>query len=211
MALDTYANLKDEIINWSHREDVDLKIDAFIDLAEAEMFANQVEPLQIRSEETRATASMDATTPSRYLALPDGYQSMRKLSVLIEDSSPYEVEYRTPGQLEVTDTEGSPVFFTVTSQLEFDRNPDIAYTLEMQYIKEFTKLSTTNTTNQVLTDNPNIYLFGSLWALNNWAEEEQKAARYYQQFIGAIKGANKRTDMGKYGPAPVMRVEGYTP
>ena len=36
MSLDTYANLKLEIIDWSHRDDLDLKIDTFIEMAEQE-------------------------------------------------------------------------------------------------------------------------------------------------------------------------------
>ena len=221
MAIDTYADLKREIVNWSHRDDVEvgdtlsvptnITAATVIDIAESEMLANEDEPLKLISEDTRATASMDATTPSRYLALPDGYQKMRKLRIQIENGESVEIHYRSPGQLEVLSTTGMPRFFTVTSQLEFDRVPDIAYSVEMQYLKDFLPLSTTNTTNQVLTDHPNIYLFGGLWALNNWAEQEQVAQRYYQQFISAIRGANKKAKLGRYGPAPMMRVEGWTP
>ncbi len=211
MSLDTFENLKLEIIDWSHRGDVDLKIDTFIQLAESEMYANQIEPLKIRSEETLATATMDSTTPSRFVALPAGFQSMRKLSLQIVNGENFEINYRTPSQLRVLSAAGQPCFFTVTSQIEFDRFPDIDYDLEIQYIKEFTPLSTTDTTNQVLTDHPTIYLFGALWALNNWAENEADAARYFTQFIGAIRGANKKADMGRYGPSPRMTVDGPTP
>lgn len=211
MSLDTYANLKLEIIDWSHRDDIDLKVDTFIDLAESEMFANQFEPLRIRSEETRATASLDATTPSRYLALPDGFVSMRKMSIPITNGEAFEILFKSPGQLNVISVDGMPCFFTVTSQLEFDRNPDQAYTVEMQYFKDFTALSSSNTTNQVLTDHPTVYLFGALWAMNKWAEEEALADRYYAQFIAAIKGANSKARMGRYGPAPAARIEGATP
>lgn len=211
MALDTFENLKLEIIDWSHRGDVDLKINTFIQLAESEMYANQIEPLKIRSEETLATATMDSTTPSRFVALPDGFQSMRKLSLQIVNGENFEINYRTPSQLRIRSDAGQPCFFTVTSQLEFDRFPDIDYALEIQYIKEFTALSTANPTNTVLTDHPTIYLFGALWALNNWAEKEQDAARYFNQFIGAIRGANKKADVGRYGPSPVMTVDGPTP
>lgn len=211
MSLDTYENLKLEIIDWSHRDDVDLKIDTFIDLAESEMFANQFEPLKIRSEETRATATMDSTTPNRFLALPDGFQSMRKIRIQITNGESHEIFFRTPSQLKLISRAGMPCFFTVTSQIEFDRDPDIDYSVEIQYMKDFTALSASNTTNQVLTDHPTIYLFGALWALNNWAENEQDASRYYTQFINAIRGANEKAEMGRYGPVPAMTVEGSTP
>jgi len=211
MSLDTYDNLKDEIIDWSHRDDMDLKIDTFINLAESEMLSNSIAPLKIRSQETRATASMDSTTPSRYLALPDGFELMRKLRIQITDGASIEINYRTPGQLNIISTVGLPRFFTVTDQLEFDRNPDIDYLVEMQYMKSFTGLSSANTTNTVLTNHPSIYLFGCMWALKKHVEQIQEAQIYYQQFIAAIKGANLRADSGRYGAAPVMRIEGATP
>lgn len=211
MSLDTYDNLKLEIIDWSHRDDIDLRIDTFIDLAEAEMFANSVEPLQVISQEVTATANMDDVTPSRFLAIPDGYLTMRKVSVLLDNAAPYELQYRAPSSMVVDSVVGAPCFFTITDQIEFDRNPDTDYTIELKYLADFTPLSSSNTTNAILTKNPNIYLFGALWALHQWTDETDKAQMYYAYFINAIKAANKRADMGKYGPAPVMIVEGSTP
>ena len=211
MSLDTYENLKQEIIDWSHRDDVDLRIDTFIQLAESEMFANQIEPLRVRSEETLASLTMDSVTPSRYLALPAGFQSMRKLRVQIVNGGSFELEYRTPSQMRVLSSVGLPSFFTITSQIEFDREPDQDYAVEMQYIKDFTPLSTAAPTNDILTSYPTIYLFGALWALYNWADNIEDAARYQGQFIQAIRGANKKAEMGRYGPSPVMIVDGCKP
>ena len=161
MSLDTYANLKIEVIEWSHRDDIDSKVDSFIDLAESEMYANTVEPLQLRSEETLAAFSMDSVTPSRFVSLPTGYQSMRKVRVQIENGESVELEYRTPVQLNILSSVGLPRFFTVTDQIELDRTPDQDYDGEFQYIKDFTALSSSNTTNAVLTNHPTIYLLGS--------------------------------------------------
>lgn len=208
MSLDTYANLKLEIIDWSKRDDMDLRIDTFIDLAESEMYANAVEPLRIRDGETRATATVP--TDSRFVALPTGYNEMRRLR-LTDAPNNWDISYRTPEQMVIEVASGRPRYFTVTSQIEFERVPDSAYTLEMQYHADFTPLSASNTSNVVLTNHPTIYLFGALWALHTWTEEPEEAARYYTQFIAAIKGANKKDKKGRYGPAPVMRVEGSTP
>jgi len=207
--LDTYENLKLSIINWSHREDMDLLIDDFIDIAEAEMFANPVEPLKARSGETRA--AFTTSTSDRFVALPTGYISMRKARIQITNGPSIELEYRTPAQLNLKDTVGTPLYFTVTDQVELDRISDQAYTGEFQYNAEFTALSTSNTTNAILTNHPNIYLYGSLWALFNHAVDTEQASKYYASFIDAIRGANKEAKAGRYGPAPVMRIEGATP
>lgn len=209
MSLDTYDNLKAEIIDWSHRDDLDLKIDAFIDLAESEMYANQVEPLRLRSGETLAAFSTNTT--DRFAALPTGYHSMRKIRIQIVNGQSYPLTFRAPNELELQSAVGMPCFFTVTDQIEFDRVSDKVYTGEIQYHQDFTPLSSTNTTNTVLTNHPTIYLFGALWALNSYTKQPQSAAECYQKFINAIIGANKTANMGRYGPAPEMTVNGPTP
>ena len=207
MALDTYANLKQEIIEWSYRDDLDLKIDTFIRIAEAEMFANTTEILKMRSQETLDTT---ATTTSRLIALPTGYQSMRSMRLTL-NSNLSNLRYSAPEQMIRKQGSGLPQFFTVTDQIEFDRTPDAAYTIEFQYYAIPTGLSSSNTTNVVLTTNPNIYLFGALWALFSHAGEDDESNKYYQRFMGAIAGSNRKDKEGRYGPAPVMRLECATP
>lgn len=323
MSLDNYANLKAEIIDWSHRDDLNTRIDSFIDLAETEMLSNTVEPLRLRATETLVDFFTNTTT--RFAALPTDYQSGRKLRIkgveteILADPEfdtvsasgvdtadyvipanasitggalvftaaetatgkftvevkKYRLEYeiavaaltthtlggvslnltvgvhnhqitttattahsivsdttselkyfrmteinagrseplrfRTPEQLNIRNSVGMPTFFTITDQIEFDRISDQVYPGEIQYYADFTALSSSNTTNTVLTNHPTIYLFGSLWALNVFTEKPQSAASYYQQFINAIRGANNKDKLGRYGPAPVMRVEGQTP
>lgn len=207
--LDNYSNLKAEIIDWSHRDDLNTRIDSFIDLAETEMLGNTIEPLRLRSGETLAAFSTSITT--RFAALPTGYQSSRKLRIQIVNGGSESLRFRTPEQLNIKSSVGLPSFFTITDQIEFDRVSDQVYAGEIQYYAEFTALSSSNTTNSVLTDSPNVYLFGALWALKLFAEQPDSAASYYQRFINAIKGANNKDRLGRFGPAPVMRVEGSTP
>jgi len=214
VALDTFANLKASIINWSKRNNLtDLLVEDFIRLAEVEMYANPVKTLDIRGMETRSQANV--TTTSRFLALPDNFLEMRglNLNLTVDGSEDNYVDliYRTQEQLKVYEGPAVPAFFTVNSQIEMDVTPDQAYPLEMHYFEKPTPLSDSNTTNEVLTNNPNIYLFGSLWALHNYFRNEQEAAYYYDLFISAIRGEVKKDTRGRYGPAPVIRVEGVTP
>ncbi len=146
MSLDTFANLKLEIIDWSHREDIDLKVDTFIDLAETEMFNNPQEVLKVRDQETLFSGAVSTTV--RTLALPTGYQSMRTITLTFNDITT-DVHYRTPEQLNRVNEAGLPCFFTVTDQIEFDRVPDVAYTADIQHFALPTKLSTSNPTNSV--------------------------------------------------------------
>lgn len=208
MALNNYANLKTAIIEWSKRDDALSLVDDFIDLAESEMYANDVEPLQIREMEARATAS--ASTSDRFLELPSGFQSMRRLKLNLSGKD-WDVRAVAPDQMIICPDTGIPRHFAVTSQIEFDRVPDDTYTVDMQYYKSLDALSSSNATNDILTNYPQIYLHGCLWALRTWSLEEEKAEYHYSKFIRAIKGANKKSNKGRYGPAPFMRIEGATP
>ncbi len=202
MALDTFDNLKLEIIDWSHRNDIDLKVDTFIKLAEVEMYSNSIKKLKVRSGETLTTGT--ASTSSRFLALPTGFLEMRRLRI-DTDTGFLPLTYRTPEQLVSIDGPAVPRFFTVTDQIEFDTVPDEAYTIEFQILAEFTALSDSNQTNPVLTLEPNVYLFGALKQAFVWAVDTEQAAKYHDLFISAIRGANKKYNAGKYGQSPVMK------
>lgn len=203
MALDTFDNLKLEIIDWSHRRDIDQKVDTFIDLAEVEMFSNPTKTLKVRSGETSTTGT--ASTSSRFLALPAGFLEMRRVRIdAVVDFFP--LKYRSPEQLTSFDGPARPRFFTITDQIEFDTVPDEAYTIDFQYLAEFTPLSAGNQTNPVLTNDPNIYLFGALKEVFAWTGDTENQVKYEAKFINAIRGANKKFIAGKYGPNPVMKL-----
>lgn len=206
MALDNFDNLKASIIQWSKRNDQANMIDDYILMAESEMYANEFEPLRVRTMEARATAPAD----SRFLELPPLFLEMRRLNITTSEGNS-DITYMAPEQLEVRGRTGLPRFFTVTTQLEFDVTPDSAYTVEMQYLRKLTPLSSTNATNDILDNAPTIYLFGALWALFQNSLESDLAEHYYGKFINSIKGANRQTKRGRYGPAPKMRIEGTTP
>lgn len=209
MSLDTYDNLKIELIEWSHREDMDDSLDTFIELAEAEMYANPTEQLKVLAGDTRI--SFSTSIIDRFVLLPSGYQEMRKMRIQIPEGESVEVKFRTPAQLNILSAAGLPEFFTVTSQIECNRISDQVYDGEFQFYQTFTPLSSSNASNTILTNHPNIYLFGGLWALKLKADQFQEADSYYQKFINAIVGANNKAKEGRYGPAPVMRTEGRTP
>ena len=203
MAISTYAELKASIQNWSKRPDVLSVIDDLIDLTESDLWQR----LKIRDMEARANATADTT--SRFLALPTGFLEMRRLS-LINGSLRYEVNSTTPNSMNVKSS-GIPVYFTVTSQLEFDRTPASAYTVEMEYYKSLDALSASNTANAVLTRFPMIYLYGALKHFGNWSMNDDIVAKYSSLFDQEIDQANKIDRRGRFGPAPAMRTERPTP
>jgi len=209
MALNNFDNLKSKIIDQSHRNDLTPdRLEDFIQQAEQEFYANSIEPLQIRDIEK--TSNQDTVVDSGVLALPSGYQSMR--SILIDDKSTgaqrYELTYLAPELRAKDSASGTPSCFTVTDQIEFNRPCDAVYNVEIKYFGKLTGLSDAATTNDILTNFPNMYLFGALWALHQWAVMPDMAEYYYGKFINSIRGANNADSIGRHGPAPTIEYDG---
>ena len=200
MAFSTYAQLIDSVRAWSRRTDAtDALIADFILLAEKHMFANPVETLNIEQMDTRATAlTVDG---DRFFPLPEQFMRMRRLWFFTSGGNK-KVSFVTPNRLDVITTAGRPRFFTVTSQLGFDRVPDQIYTIEMQYFAKPPALSTANITNIVLDNFPGIYINGALWNLWKYYHEEDLADKFYTEYMKEITGANFEDSQARYGPNP---------
>ena len=207
MALSNYDDLVKSIVNWSHRKDILTLIPDFIQLAETEMYNNEGWQLETRDMETVSTAP----TSGLYLELPPGFEKARSIQ-LETGSGLQDVKFQAPEQLLRQSTTGQPRFFSVIgNEIEFDRVPDTAYTIQIQYYKKPDPITLTNQTNSVLTNHANIYLFGALHQLFLWSEDDQEAIKYFAKMQSVIRGANKAAKKARYGAAPYMRVEGVTP
>jgi len=207
MALSTYNELVDSVIAWSHRKDILKLIPDFIALAEYEMFNNAQTQLRVRETEIVSTAP----TSSRYLELPPNFEKAR--SVMIVTGLGYcDVKFQAPEQMSRVATTGQPRFFTVVgNELEFNCTPDSEYTLQIQYYKKPDPITELSPSNVLLTDYPNIYLYGVLHQVFLWSEDIEEAAKYAGKFQDAIKGANKSDKKARYGSAPSMSIEGMKP
>ena len=203
MALDTFDNLVKEVIDWSHRGDLGTKINDFIQLAENAMYSNSVAVLNVRSMEIVSTAG----TAGQYVELPPNFESARSVRLVTGDNGG-ELRFQAPEQMFKHVATGRPNFFTIVgNEIQLDRVPDSEYTLEIQYFRKATPLSTLNQTNEILTDHPSIYLFGALTALFTYTQDIEQQTKYTQMFINAIQGANKADKKGRYGPAPSMSLD----
>jgi len=204
MGLANYDELVKTVIDYSHRNDLGTKMDDFILLAETEMLTNPEEQLKLNLAEKVSTASTVTTT--RFLALPDGFESSRKFSITFDDSIGG-LEYRTPDQLVIRDNTGIPCFFTIrNNEIEFDILPDAAYTVTMTYFAEFDALTVLNQTNIVLTKYPNIYLYGCLRQVFVYSQDAEQEQKYTANFLVAIESANMREHEARYGPQPQQTV-----
>jgi hypothetical protein len=206
MSITDYNSLIQQLERYSKRTDVGNELATFVRLTEIRIDS----VLQMRKNEVRATLPLN--TDDRFCRLPDGFLEMRSLR-LITDNKFYDLLFRTPKQLsEVLKTRATmPTFYTINSKVELDAIPDKSYTLEMEYYKILDALTETNTTNDVITKYPNLYLYGGLTELFLWARDPDEAERYLAHFEAALINAKHEQNRGRFGPAPSMRFNGPTP
>lgn len=186
MAIVDYASLQASVLSWLHRTDSPPVTD-FIALAEARLSAD----LDARPMETTTTLTCVAGT--RTVALPTDLLEMRRL--LVTDNDPVQILiYKSPDELVtdspfITSTSRPTAFTVIGANLELAPTPDSAYPLELVYQQRIPALSNSNTTNWLLTAQPNAYLFGALVESAPWTQDESRLPvweRKYQEAVSAV-------------------------
>jgi len=163
MAIGTYAELQTAVANWLDRDDLTNRIPEFIALAEAKM--NRV--LRISLMENVSTAIIMAGGTRDY-SLPTGFTGMKEFHLTTSPITP--LSYITPEMMNrmwAGSNAGRPQAFTLfsdagTRKIKIGPSPDSAYTTSMLYLKKIDSLSVSNPTETMLTENPDIYLYGAL-------------------------------------------------
>ena len=195
MSLTTYDGLKSEIVDYLHRADVTTAtaaVDSAIDLLEAWASRN----LRTRWQAQEATA-----TAAEYMELPSDFAQMRDIQW--QGSPRVNLRYMTPEMADVYDTSGSTSiskFYTVVgNQIRLIPAPSSGTTIRMAYWKTVPALTSGNTTNWLLTNHPDAYLYGSLMHLRGYIEDDaraQQAMQAWGRIVAEIEREGKRSMYG---------------
>jgi len=202
MALDTYDNLKTEIASFLNRDDLTANIDTFIDLAET----RHARDLRIREMETVST-SITTVAGTQSYDLPTGYLELRYAML---QTSPYTMlQYMTPADFFRVYNEGEgtgmPVYYTIVGKkIYLGHSPDSANVLELGFFQRATALSSSNTTNDILTNFPDLYLYGSLAETSPFLMQDERLAVWSSLYKEGVKTANESAQRGRVSAAPLQ-------
>jgi hypothetical protein len=185
MALSSYAELKASVarrLGRSGDADIETELDDYIDLAEAR-FQRE---LRLRAQEQRSTA----TVSGAYLDLPQDFLELRNIQL---NSSPVRsLECVSPELIDRNYPEGVTaepmVYAIIGSQIQFAPAPDNDYEVEIDYWKKFTALSDSNTTNWLLTNAPDVYL----WAVMAEAAQATGDSSRWQEYETRLAAATDK-------------------
>ena len=167
MALDgTYAGLQATITSWLHRSDMASTVPDLVVLTEARIARD----LRLRRQITGANLSTAAGVQA--VPLPTDFLEMENVAVT-SSGVQRNLEYVNIERMNVNYPTGGPtgvpgVFTFEGSSILFGPTPDGVYVTPIYYYARYSPLSVTPT-NWLLTNHPNIYLFGALAEAGDYA------------------------------------------
>ena len=104
-----------------------------------------------------------------------------------------------------TQTSGTPSFFTIVgTKILLGVQPDAANTLQINHYKKLTALSDSNATNDILTNYPELYLYGALAESAPFLMQDERLDTWAGLYKEALKNANESSSKGSTTSSPLQ-------
>ena len=208
MAISNYSELQTAVANWLDRDDLAARIPEFITLCEARF--NRT--LRIRAMET-LDISVDTVGGTSTVALPTGYVQMRDISLITSPIT--QLQYLTPeimNRLNAGSLTGKPETYTIiANNILFGPTPDAAYDISMLYYKTFDALTDAAPTNWVITNAPDVYLYGALLEAEPFLMNDQRVQLWATALTQSITTLQEQDNKDRHSGSAlrVMNTGGY--
>lgn len=191
MAITTYAELQTAVANWLDRGDLTARIPEFIALAEADInsqFSN------IRTIESSST--LTPVSGSRYIALPTGFREPLNLWLQwVSSAGVQDMRALTPETMAISTVNSIPVAWCIDgSNVAFDcpnQSSGTDYTFLFRWAGSVA-LSDSTTTNLILANYPNVYLFGALREAAPYLRDAEAVSFWEGRYMDAIEKAKSK-------------------
>jgi hypothetical protein len=195
MAITTYSELQSAVADWLNRSDLTARIPDFITLAETRINRD----LRAREQQVIATANVD--TP--FFAIPGDFLEFKSFRIADTGGNAFELMLATPEQISEALTESSvsstPQFVTIIGdQFQLWPAPDQMYVGSLAYVRKVPALSDAAPTNWLLTDAPDVYLYGSLMSAGPFLRDNEALVTFKTLFDKPVVGV-LRTEFPQRG------------
>lgn len=182
MALANYTDLLAAVAAWAHRNDLTAVIPDFVTMAEARISRD----LRLRKQIT--TTTLVTTAGVRGVAIPADWLEFENVSAATvpERQLSYVNVEHLDSRFPSGGRTGSPSVYTIEGDgLLFGPVPDSAYTINILYYARFPSLITAST-NWLMTNHPNIYLFATLAEAMFYTQNMEQLQAYTQRYQGEL-------------------------
>lgn len=164
----TYATLQTDVADYLHRTDLTDKMPTLITQAEAMLFRE----LNLKNLETSTTG----TTSGGTITLPSDFAAVTRLTVTYS-STEITLDYFADPYAQ-TLSGVIPVGYSLEKdQLRLYPNAGTGYAYTLYYIAAIPALSTSNTTNWLLTNAPDLYLYATALEAAIYLKNDAEIAR----------------------------------
>jgi hypothetical protein len=182
--LANYTELQQEIADTLHRDDLTSKIPTFIKLFERR--ANRT--LRIAQQEIRTTLTLLNNTNS--VALPSNFLEPITLTVML-NNYPFTLDALNSMDFDsLPSVISQPIYYYINNDTIYvDCIAQQDYTLNLHYLKRLDL--ETEGTNWLLTNNPDVYLYGSLAAASIFIGEDARIPLWGQLAAAGIDEVNE--------------------
>jgi len=204
MALDNYSNLQTAIANFLARDDLTTEIVDFITLTEADFNRR----LRVRAMENSSSFTIDTETE----ALPTGFLQAR--SFVIPTNPKTALQFMTPfhqAETQGSSETGKPRAYSIEgTNFRFSPTPDASYTATLVFYKAFDSLSASVATNHILTNHPDVYLYGALYFASTFIRgmDGQTVGQFKAQYESGLQQVEMADEKDKYNATPLVQRTG---
>lgn len=197
MSITTYSELQTAAGNWLTRSNLTDRIPEFIALCEADFNRR----LRIRAMEQYSTSAITTAQGVTTAALPTGWLGGK--SLWLNGTDPKQViRYVTPDQMHTlyvqTTTDKPKVYTIVGENAEFGPTPDAAYAVAALFWKKLDALSSTTTTNWMITNAPDVYLYGTLVQAMPFLRHDSRIAVWSSLYEKALEDVRKADQWDRF-------------
>ena len=207
MPLSNYSELQTAVANWMARNDLaGDPIKDFIRLCEAEL-KRKIDDLRTEARVTIATVGGTAT-----ISLPSDYNGVRELYYDTAQRR-YPLSLKTPFELDsygYPSLTGVPKFYTIERDvIRFSPIPDSVYNISLLYFQTLPSLTDAAPTNWLLTQSPDIYLYGSLVQAEGYIKNDARMATWRTLYENAVNQLMEQSDRRRYSGTPLVPNVGF--
>tara|TARA_R100001463_G_scaffold59_1_gene259 strand:+ start:3891 stop:4508 length:618 start_codon:yes stop_codon:yes gene_type:complete len=204
MALSTYSELQTSIANYLNRSDLTDNIPDFITLTEGKLNRDLlIRASVVRAETTTTSGTAFYNLPSDIIELKNITRDTTNASFALSYLS-LESASREYGGV----SSGFPrAYSSVGDTIKLLPTPDAAYTIGINYYQKLVALSDSNTSNIILENYPDLYLFGSCFEGALFLNDTEQSQRFGGIYAKVLQDVMLLEDRAEYS-GTVLTMQG---
>jgi len=202
-----YSNLQTTIADFLNRDDLTSVIPTFIQLAEAQMNRD------LRHWRMEVRASGQQSAGDAYMQIPADWLETIRFHITDGGTKPLDLISRKALEDKRAGNEnmsGTPRYYThADSQFELYPTPNEQTNTELLYFAKIPSLSDSNTTNWLLEDAPDVYLYGALLHSAPYLAEDERVGVWAQMYSASVSQLNDKSEKSRMsGSGLTVKIRG---